>query len=255
VTPRIFTPDYYEQLGRVEQLHPWSAYMQRLAFNLLDTYSVGAPAQVLDAGCGAGYFTLRWREHSRIRVAVGIDSSLDGLHLSRRRGLVQVAAASVATLPFPSGVFDAIYCADVIQHLSRQQADDTLAEFGRVLRGGGLVLIRTAARRGLGAKKHRDTEDYQQWEPGKLRRGLEACGLQVVWISLINWLPSLVADLRAYGQPAPAGDVGLKVALAPVEGLRRAVLSSYWYLEQIALLRLGLRAPGGHTLLCLARKP
>jgi hypothetical protein len=74
-------------------------------------------------------------------------------------------------------------------------------------------------------------------------------------MSMINWLPSVAADLRACRRPAPVGDVGLKVALAPVDGIRRALLSSYWYLEQIALLRLGLRLPGGHTLLCLARKP
>ena len=254
MTPRIFTPEYYEQLGRVEQLHPWSAYMQRLAFSLFDAHSSGAPAQVLDAGCGAGYFTLRWREHSRIRVAVGVDSAVDALLVSRRHGLAQVAAASVAALPFPSGVFDAVYCADVIQHLSRPQAADTLSEFSRVLRRGGLLLLRTAARRGLGAKKHLDTADYQQWEPAKLRRGLEPCGLRVLWMSLINWLPSLAADLRAWRHPPPAGDVGLKVALAPVDGIRKAMLAAYWRSEQIALLRLGLRLPGGHTLLCLAQK-
>jgi SAM-dependent methyltransferase len=254
MTPRIFTPEYYEQLGRVEQLHPWSAYMQRLAFALLDAHSSGAPTQVLDAGCGAGYFTLRWREHSRIRVAVGIDSSVDALLLSRRRGLAQAAAASVAVLPFRSAIFDAVYCADVIQHLSREDAARTLAEFARVLCPGGLLLVRTAARRGLGSKKHLDTDDYQQWEPEKLRRQLEPCGFRVVWMSLLNWLPALVADLRAYGKPAPQGDVGLRVALTPVDGVRKSVLAAYWRLEQMALLRLGLRLPGGHTLLCLARK-
>ena len=254
MTPRIFTPDYYEQLGRVEQLHPWSAYMQRLAFALLDLHSDGAPTQVLDAGCGAGYFTQRWQEHSRMRQALAVDSALDGLRLCRRRGLPLVAAASVAALPAPAARFDAVYCADVLQHLSREDTASTLAEFARVLRPGGLLLVRTAARRGLGAKKHRDTGDYQQWEPVKLRAQLEPCGLRVVWMSRINWLPSLVADLRAWRRPIPVGDVGLQVALAPLTGLRGGLLAAYWRLEQFFLLRLGLRLPGGHTLLCLARK-
>jgi SAM-dependent methyltransferase len=255
VTPRIFTPEYYEQLGRVEQLHPWSAYMQRLAFWLLDAHSASPPDLVLDAGCGAGYFTLRWREHSRIRVAVGVDLSVDALRVSRRHGLAHAAASSVAALPFRDGAFDAVYCADVLQHLTREEAGRTCRELARVLRSGGLLLIRTAARRGLGAKKHRDTADYQQWEPAKLRAHLEPCGLRIAWLSLVNWLPSLAADLRAWRRPAPAGDAGLGVALAPVEGPRRALLSAYWRLEQVALLRLGLRLPIGHTLLCLARKP
>lgn len=189
MTPQIFTPEYYEQLGRLEQLHPWSAYMQRLAFHLLDLHSRGAPARVLDAGCGAGYFTLRWREHSRIRLAAGVDSSLDALHAARRRGLATVAAASVAALPFGGEAFDAVYCADVLQHLSAGDARRACREFARVLRQGGLLLIRTAARRGLGAKKHRDTADYQQWEPEKLRAHLEPCSLRLVWMSRVNWLP------------------------------------------------------------------
>jgi len=254
MTPRIFTPEYYEQLGRIEQMHPWSAYMQRLAFALLDSHSAGPPTRVLDAGCGAGYFTLRWKEHSRIRAAAGVDSSVDALAVSRRRGLALVAAAGVEALPFRPSVFDAVYCADVLQHLSRDDAARTVAEFARVLRPGGLVLIRTAARRGLGSKKHRDTADYQQWEPGKLRAHLEPCGLRILRMSLINWLPSLAADLRALGRPAPAGDVGLGVALPAVGGLRALLLTAYWRIEQTALLRLGVGLPGGHTLLCLARK-
>ena len=254
MTPHIFTPEYYEQLGRVEQSHPWSAYMQRLAFHLLDLHSRGAPTRVLDAGCGAGYFTLRWREHSRIRLAAGVDSSLDALHVSRKRGLATVAAASVVALPFDEEAFDAVYCADVLQHLTPDDAHRTCREFARVLRHSGLLLVRTAARRGLGASKHQDTADYQQWEPEKLRAFLEPCGMRIVWLSLVNWLPSLAADLRARGQPAPVGDVGLKVALAPVSGLRGALLAAYWRLEKIALLDLGVPILGGHTLLCLARK-
>ncbi len=254
VTPHIFTPEYYERLGRLEQYHPWAGYMQRLAFALLDLHSPGAPLRVLDAGCGAGHFTELWREHSRIPVAVGLDSAIEALRVSRRRGVLRLAAGSVADLPFRGAVFDALYCADVLQHLEAPAAVRTLGEFARVLRRGGLLLVRTAARRGLGSKRHRDTGDYQQWEPEKLRAQLEPRGFEILWMSLVNWLPSLAADLRAWRRPAPAGDVGLGVALAPVSGLSWALLEAYWWMEQIGLLRLRWRLPGGHTLLCLARK-
>lgn len=253
--PHIFSPEYYERLARLEQQHPWAAYMQRLAFALLDRYSTGgAPTRVLDAGCGAGYFTRLWQEHSRIPVAVGLDSSLGAVLLSRRRRLSHLTAGSVAALPFRSGVFDAVYCADVLQHLDRRAAAETAAELARALCPGGLLLIRTAARRGLGRKKHRDAADYQQWEPEKLRAHLEPCGLRVEWMSPVNWLPSLAADLRAYRRPAPAGDVGLGVALAPAGGFRQALLEAYWWVEAFILVRLRWRLPGGHTLLCVARK-
>jgi SAM-dependent methyltransferase len=228
--------------------------MQRLAFALLDTHGAAAPNRVLDAGCGAGYFTERWREHGRIPVTVGLDSAAEGLRLARQRGPTLVVAGSVSVLPFAAAAFDVVHCADVLQHLGADDAGRTIAEFARVLRPAGLLLVRAAARRGVGSRKHRDTSDYQQWEPGKLRALLEPAGFRIEWMSLANWLPSLVADLCALRRPAPEGDVGLGVALAPVEGLRRILLETYWALEGALLLRFKLKVPGGHTVLCLARK-
>jgi ubiquinone/menaquinone biosynthesis C-methylase UbiE len=255
--PHIFSPEYYRKLDRLEQRHPWSAHMQQLALVLIGRFCP-TPERVLDAGCGAGYFTALWREQSRARLAVGIDASFEGLGLCRGRGLQEIAAASVQALPLCSEIFDVIYCADVLQHLSAPRARETISEFARVLRPGGIVVIRAAARRGIGSKKHRDTEDYQQWEPQKLAAYLEPYGFQVDWMSLVNWLPSLAADIRGYQKRAPAGDVGLQAAAGIPEGARGGVkgwlLAAYWAVERFAVLRLGARLPGGHTLLCVARK-
>ena len=46
-----------------------------------------------------------------------------------------------AALPFEAGSFDAIYCAQVIEHFSRSDAATVLAEFRRVLRVGGVARI------------------------------------------------------------------------------------------------------------------
>jgi len=252
--PRIFSPEYYQRLARWEQDHPWAKHMQLLALALLERYGAGAPQRALDAGCGAGHFTLLWCERHRIPVTVGLDYSCDGLRLGQQRGLRLLAAGTLSALPLRSASFDAVHCGDVLQHLAEDRAAAAMGEFARVLRSGGILVIRTAARRGLGAKKHRDSPEYRQWEPAALRAGLERCGLRVEWMSKVNWLPSLAADLDAWARPAPEGDPGLPPPELP-RGPRRRLLEAYWRLEAAALLRLAWRLPGGHTLLCLARKP
>jgi len=145
-------------------------------------------------------------------------------------------------------------CHDVLQHLAAADAQRTLREFGRVLRSEGRLLVRTAARRGLPGKRHQDTSDYRQWEPATLSAALEDGGFEVEFMARVNWLPSLLADLKALGRPRPRGDVGL--ALNPYDGAgwKGGLLRKYWALERRLVVRAGLRPGLGHTLICLARK-
>ena len=130
----------------------------------------------------------------------------------------------------------------------------TLQEFARLLSPKGTLLIRAAARRGIGKKKHRDTSRYQQWEPQKLRVIVNNAGFEVIFLALVNWLPSLLADLGGLGKPAPVGDEGLRVRAMPAHSWKSRILAAYWCVERGLILRLGWRPPGGHTLFCVARK-
>jgi SAM-dependent methyltransferase len=56
--------------------------------------------------------------------------------------LGSLAAASVVSLPFPSGTFDAAYAVNVLHHAGDAVAQDAaLAELARVVRPGGLVFV------------------------------------------------------------------------------------------------------------------
>jgi hypothetical protein len=146
-----------------------------------------------------------------------------------------------------------VLCNDVLQHLTSTQADNALGEFWRVLRPSGLLLLRAAARRGLRSKKHQDTPSYQQWEPAKLRDALRQQHFEILFLALVNCLPSLLADLRAFWRQAPVGDAGL-VLPASLPGWKSALLTAYWRCEARLVVDYGWRPPAGHTVVCLARK-
>ena len=252
--PKILTRPYYERLSELEDKHPWTKAMRRMGLELAARYAGTVPARILDAGCGTGRFLHECGGQWEEAQTFGCDLSADGLRFAARRGLKRLGVANVTSLPFASGAFDVVFCADVLQHLSAANAKEALGQFARLLRPGGILIVRAAARRGIGGKKHRDSGDYQQWEPEKLRAAVEGQGFEIVFLSRVNWLPSVWADLKAFLQPAPKGDAGLSLEPAAAKHWKSRLMTSYWRKERRLILSRGWRPSGGHTLFCAARK-
>lgn len=55
---------------------------------------------------------------------------------------VEARTGSVTALPYVSGTFDAVWCANVTEYLTDDELRQMLAEFRRVVRPGGLVAIK-----------------------------------------------------------------------------------------------------------------
>lgn len=91
-------------------------------------------SSILDAACGAGT-TLRYLRDQGYK-ATGIDLSMDIMKSSFDRPVVQ---ASCSKVPLPSASLDAVLmeCALSLSN----EADASLAEFGRLLRPGGWLVV------------------------------------------------------------------------------------------------------------------
>lgn len=102
--------------------------------------------RVLDAGCGRGE-TLLACARAGAHVA-GLDYSEAAVELTRELladyPTADVRLGSVTDLPWPDMSFDRIQFSDVIEHLDPAQTVPALAEFRRVLRPGGYLLVHTA---------------------------------------------------------------------------------------------------------------
>lgn len=123
---------------------------------------------VVDAGCGEGYYTNRVARLERYGV-LGFDLSRDAVDAAakaagREHNGARYAVASVFELPLPDGVADAVInifapCAE--------------AEFCRVLRPGGvLVLLGAGERHLLGLKRALYDETYENTERADLPVGM-----------------------------------------------------------------------------------
>jgi malonyl-CoA O-methyltransferase len=101
--------------------------------------SAQAGERILDAGCGAGRaFPTLLAAGARV---TGVDFSRGMLRVARSRyPAVPLAQADLqGRLPFRDGVFDAVLCALVGEHLD--QLPSVAAELRRVLRPGGRALF------------------------------------------------------------------------------------------------------------------
>ena len=105
--------------------------------------NVPAGSLVLDDGCGHGVRLAPLASRYRF---VGIDLSLQNLSIAKTLGY-DVIQGDARRLPFADEQFDAVVCAEVIQHFA--QLDDPLAEMVRVCKPGGSVMISTMNRSSL----------------------------------------------------------------------------------------------------------
>lgn len=242
----IRTPEYYRRLAAYEAADPWAQAMADWSLYLVDRYRGSLDGLcVVDSGCGAGGFLGRLPG----AMKVGLDVDRAALQVAAERSPFPSAQAAAEALPLGDASVDAVFLHDVLQHAPV----GSFEESARVLRPGGLLVLRTAARRGLGSKKHRDSHDYRQWTSADLRRLCEKSDLEVRFLARANVLPSLARDLVAFARsPAPVGDVGLPPPPQDA-GWKQALLSSYWRVER-GLIGAGLRFPWGHSLLLAASR-
>lgn len=108
-------------------------------------YSLVAPLvrgrTVLDAACGEGYGSMLLAREAESVTGIDIDAAAVA-HASRRyaaNGRLRYVQASCTRLPLADASVDVIVSFETIEHLAEQ--DDMLAEFRRVLRPDGCLLL------------------------------------------------------------------------------------------------------------------
>lgn len=162
--------DKWSRTQAFRRHRPWFVLVQG---QVLDRIEWSRPDRILDVACGSGRAV---REASRRLqrhgdgIACGCDLSEGMLQQRFADGPIPAnahfAAASAQRLPFGDQTFDAVICTAAFHHLSSPQ--QALAEFRRLLRPGGTLLISDTCRDLSLAKWVWDR--LRRWfEPGHVR--------------------------------------------------------------------------------------
>jgi ubiquinone/menaquinone biosynthesis C-methylase UbiE len=144
------------------------------------SYLPAGPVQVLDAGCGAGYCSLRLAEHAARVVGVDLSARMIALAKSRQAeasaGNAEFLVADLRRLPFRNHSFDFVVSRNVL-HLTPMET--AAPELCRVIRPRGRLLVQDLV------TTHPRLRRLRSWQvlrtlmrvPGMLR----AQGLRATW--------------------------------------------------------------------------
>lgn len=256
----IDEPGYFERLARVESGHWWSRAMWRLASDWLAGSIAGRRnLAALDVGCGAGLSLIRLAGHREIGRVVGLEPDPHAVRLARRHRGFEVFQGSALELPFKDESFDIITCFDVLQHLP--EGGDQLAafEFARVLRPGGVMVVRSNSA-GFGPGRASGGSAYRLPE---LIQILEDAGLKIDRSIYTNSLPGLAQEIRgrlrklagrrgASWRPHPSGG-GLRLDV-PSPRVNR-LMGGVSTIERRLCGFFGVGLPFGHSTMILANRP
>jgi SAM-dependent methyltransferase len=240
-------PSEYETMFQVEDRHWWYAGMRRISTALLDQSAGRRPGLVLDAGCGTGANLIFLEPYGQ---ATGIDIEPVALSLCRQRRLTRLAQGSVTALPFPAETFDLVTSFEVLYHMAVASDELALAEFWRVLKPGGWLLVRLPAHDWLRGRHDVAVHTRHRYSAPEVRRKVTMAGFQPLRVSYANCLLFPVAVARRLAEGLWPRSMGSDVG-PPPRG--NALLSAILSVEAVWLRRWSL--PWGLSVVCLARKP
>jgi SAM-dependent methyltransferase len=243
--------EQYAIMALREERHWWYAGMRRVALAVLGHALDGErDLRILDAGCGTGGTTA---ELCRFGSVVGIDLAWEALEPARRRGLQHLARGSIEQLPFGDRTFDVATSFEVVYHLGVANDISALKEIRRVLKPGGLFLLRVPAHDWLRGEHDRLVHTRHRYSRTEVQAKLTNAGFQVeqlTWANTVLFPPAVAKRLleRSDGDAGSAGEPDLWQPPGPLN----AVLESAVAVEA-ALIPKGVPLPFGLSILAVAR--
>lgn len=242
-------PEQYILMRQQEDEHWWYRGNRAVVHRLLQRWLPHGGGRRLDAGCGTGK---NLEALPGFTEAVGIDFNPAAVRFTAGRGQARVARASVRELPFQDASFDLVTCFEVLNCRGVEPVADALREFHRVLRPGGIALLREPAFPFLFGSHDRAVHTRERFRRRPFARAVQDVGFtieQCSYQNLVTFFPALaIRGVQRWLKPQQAKadfDTGPRF----LYGLLSAALG----FEGRVLRRTNL--PFGSSVLCVARKP
>lgn len=199
-TNQPFSFERLQRLAKIERWHFWFVGRRLLIETLLERYFAPGLCQVLDLGCGTGYFLTVLSQ--RGYRPIGADLRPEGLRLiANSPSSVPVLQSESAPLPFVDSSFDGAVLLDLLEH-----TDDalTLSEIHRVLKPDGIIIATVPTAPQLWSYRDKDAGHLRRYTLQQTKSLFVNAQLQVLeWRFYQFFLFPLVVISRWLGHSGP----------------------------------------------------
>lgn len=240
----------FANIQALEERLWWFRGQRQILNELLDPLAAGYQS-ALEAGCGTAYQSRELARRYGWRMTP-LDLSVEGLKHGQRLGVAGLVQGDLQCLPFKNEAFDAVLSLDVIVHFAAGEEGRAFEELARVLRPGGLFVVRVSALNMLRSRHSIFTHEKQRFTASHLRRCADAAGVDALRVTYANSLlmPVALFKFRVW-EPLTGAEPASGVAEMP--GWLDAIFGGLLAIEA-KLIGWGINLPIGQSVLLVGRK-
>jgi SAM-dependent methyltransferase len=165
----------------IEERYWWFLARRDMISRIVSAYD--KRSKILDIGCSSGALieVLKMKGYGDI---CGIDISEKAIGLCRKRGAESAFVMDGTDLGFEDGEFDIVITSDVLEHIEEDSL--ALAEWNRVLKPGGKLIVFAPALRFLWSEHDEVNHHRRRYSAPELVRLLKAANFRVCRSSYWN---------------------------------------------------------------------
>jgi len=177
----------YHKLDHLEGGMWWFAASHRnlltLSWRQVPLDAGGQP--ILDAGCGTGGFLAQLAARYPNRALFGLDVDPLACQRAAAKSARPVCVGSINALPFPEGVFAAVFSIDVLCH-SAVDEHSAVLQFRRCLADNGCLVVNVPAYSWMLSRHDAAVHNVRRYTTKGVRRLLESAGFRMVYTTYWN---------------------------------------------------------------------
>src|SRR3989344_271642 len=170
--------DVYQNMYAGQDTFWWHRGMRKFFGVFLEKYVRSTNNIILDIGCGTGALFPVLKKYGTV---YGLDISEEAVLYAKKTGIAkEVKQGNASTIPYGADIFDVVVCSDLLYHANVEDDKAVLIEIRRVLKKGGLLVIKEASYDWLRSRMDELVQTKHRYTRSELKGKIETANFEIV---------------------------------------------------------------------------